>query len=325
MGNSAFQKIRLLKVHEILSSYSDSDNAITTADIIYRLSEQGIYATRKTIYEDIKELNQFGYYVETCKGKSNSYYLDDRQFDPAEIKVLMSSVRASHFLSESNTRNLLDKLASLESKHQGQTLLKNCYAMGESKTPNKAVIYHISALDEAISNNHKVSFVYTRYNDKGQRVPRNNGEQYIVNPITLLNSDNNFYLIANTDDCSDLRVYRVDRMLNVDELAESKEYYNTKQLHNMHKKMFSMHMGTETQCVLEIDRCMTDIMVDRFGSDTKFVPIANGKLLLTVSVYMSAAFVAWCIKFGNLVKVLSPSSVVDSVRELVSQLASQYS
>ncbi len=324
MGNSAFQKIRLLKVYKILEKHSDDQHPMTIADILDSLKDEGIYATRKTIYDDIRELNEFGYYVETVKGKSNGYFLDDRQFDTAEIRVLMSSVRASHFLSATNTKTLLDKLASLESRYQGRQLLRHCYDMGENKTNNKSVVYHISAIDDAIARSRKVSFVYTRYDEHCQCVERNNGERYVVSPIALLNSDNNYYLVAHSDKHGDTTIYRVDRMRDV--IVEQEYACDTDRrlLDNMHKKIFAMHMGIEQQCLLEIDKSMTDIMVDKFGTDIVFVPTEDGKLQLSVSVYVSGSFISWCIHYGKSIRVLSPANVVADVKALVAELAEQY-
>ena len=66
MVKSYSQKLRVLYVivMQILLRYSDEEHPISQAEISERLNAYGIQADRKSIYDDIKVLNEFGMEIE---------------------------------------------------------------------------------------------------------------------------------------------------------------------------------------------------------------------------------------------------------------------
>ena len=58
MARSENQKIKLLKIYDILRTESDEDHPIGTNDIIARLAEQNICCGRKSLSSDIELLNK---------------------------------------------------------------------------------------------------------------------------------------------------------------------------------------------------------------------------------------------------------------------------
>ena len=63
MSRSSEQKIRLLVLYDILRKESDEDSPLSTNELIEKLSQYGIAATRQTVYDDIEMLNTFGYEI----------------------------------------------------------------------------------------------------------------------------------------------------------------------------------------------------------------------------------------------------------------------
>ena len=61
MARSNNQKIKIMKVYEILNLYSDEEHPLTINEIIARLSEEGIDCARKALYNDIDTLCEYGY------------------------------------------------------------------------------------------------------------------------------------------------------------------------------------------------------------------------------------------------------------------------
>ena len=56
-------------------------------DIIANLQAYGINAERKTIYDDIEALRLFGLNILNRRGKVSGYYLEERNFEFAELKI----------------------------------------------------------------------------------------------------------------------------------------------------------------------------------------------------------------------------------------------
>ena len=79
MPRSAEQKIRLLILYDILRKESDADTPLSTNELIEKLNEYGITATRQTIYDDIEMLNAFGYEILCDHGRNNRYFVGCRR------------------------------------------------------------------------------------------------------------------------------------------------------------------------------------------------------------------------------------------------------
>ena len=59
-ANEKYNRIRPLKIWEILQRETDEDHPMGTEELRTKLLEDGIEAHRTTIYEDIKLLNECG-------------------------------------------------------------------------------------------------------------------------------------------------------------------------------------------------------------------------------------------------------------------------
>ena len=96
MPRSFNQKLKILYVKKVLEEKSDRDHPMQVRDIIANLQAYGINAERKTIYDDIEALRLFGLNILNRRGKVSGYYLEERNFEFAELKFLTDMVQSSH-------------------------------------------------------------------------------------------------------------------------------------------------------------------------------------------------------------------------------------
>ena len=66
-GPRSNQKLKILYLAKILLEYTDAKNDITLQDIIDKLAAYNVTAERKSLYDDIAQLNDFGIIVNTGK------------------------------------------------------------------------------------------------------------------------------------------------------------------------------------------------------------------------------------------------------------------
>ena len=154
------RKIRPKVVYDILLKESDEHRPLSTNEIIEKLSERGISAERKTLYEDIKLLNAYGYEVLSERGRANYYYVVDRTFDTAELRILTDAVEAARFVTEKKTKVLKDKLRELAGVTGAETLGAEHLKFDVVKLRNENIFYNVDTLDECISAGKKCSFLY---------------------------------------------------------------------------------------------------------------------------------------------------------------------
>ena len=122
MGKSFNQKLKLLYIMQMLKENTDENHAMSANDIISALAKQGISAERKSIYDDIERLKLFGCDILSRRSEPKGYYLASRDFEIAELKLLVDAVQSSKFITEKKSNQLIHKIEQLASRHEAQTL-----------------------------------------------------------------------------------------------------------------------------------------------------------------------------------------------------------
>jgi len=220
MPKSENQKSKILHLMQILLEQTDETHKLTVNDLISKLARLGINAERKTIYADIETLRQFGIDIVMDKSKTFGYYVASRDFELPELKLLADAVQSSKFITERKTIQLIKKLEGLMSRHDAGKLRRQVYVQNRVKSMNESIYYSVDTLHEAISEDKKISFKYSSYDVEKKQVFRKGGEPYIVSPAALTWNEENYYLIAYSDERDAITHFRVDRMSSVKKLPE---------------------------------------------------------------------------------------------------------
>ena len=140
------------------------------------------------------------------------------------------------------------------SKHDAGKLRRQVYVQNRVKSMNESIYYNVDALHEAISEDKKISFKYSSYDIQKKQVFHRGGEPYIVSPAALTWNEENYYLIAYSDEREGLTHFRVDRMSNVRKLPDSRcDSASGFKLAEYSKKVFGMFGGEETDVRLKIN------------------------------------------------------------------------
>ena len=122
MAKGANQKLKILYLMKILMEKTDEDNTITLNEMIAELEKYGITAERKSIYDDIESLRQYGIDITTRKTKTTDYFVANRLFEMPELKLLVDAVQCSKFITHKKSNELIKKIESFASVHQAMQL-----------------------------------------------------------------------------------------------------------------------------------------------------------------------------------------------------------
>jgi len=314
MPKSANQKQKILYLMQILLTQTDEKHMLSVGELISKLKEFDIKAERKTIYDDIETLRKFGLDIVMSKNKTYGYYIASRDFELPELKLLADAVQSSKFITERKTLQLIKKLEGLMSNHDAGKLRRQVYVQNRVKSMNESIYYNVDTLHEAISEDKKISFKYSTYDIQKKQVFRKDGKPYIVSPAALTWSEENYYLIAYSQERKSITHFRVDRMSSVKKLPESRctEVAGFK-LAEYSKKVFGMFGGEELDVKLRVNRKLIGGVIDRFGKDIIMVPDGNDHFTIRVRIALSPIFYGWVFQFGNLIEVLEPQSLKDDL------------
>ena len=212
MPRSANQKLKLLILKDYLERQTDEDHPVSTAQLIGELERHEISAERKSVYDDMAALQQYGLDVQNRKGRSPGWFIGARAFELPELKLLVDAVQSSRFITRKKSGALIRKLEGLASVHQARQLQRQVFVDRRVKTMNESIYYSVDKLNTALSSGKQVSFQYFDYNVRKERVFRREGQRYVVSPLGLVWNSENYYLVAFDQKHEETRHYRVDKM-----------------------------------------------------------------------------------------------------------------
>lgn len=312
MAKSAGQKLKLLYIIKLLSESTDETHPATTADIIAYLEANGIHSERKSIYDDIAKLCDFGYdIVQLHSRQGGGYYMASREFELAELKLLVDAVQSSRFITSRKSRSLIKKLETLAGKQDAGKLQRQVYVVGRIKTENESIYYNIDNVHRAIQENRQIRFQYLDWNLKKELVPRAGGER-TVSPWALIWRDENYYLAAYDASDDIMKHYRVDKMGEVTVLAEAREGMElfAKTDPAVYSNLtFGMFGGEEETVTLQFPNRLAGVVLDRFGRDAEIRPMTDRVFRVRVRVAVSGQFFGWLAGIGREAVIVSPAGV----------------
>lgn len=328
MPKSTNQKMKLLYLQKLFLEETDETHFVTMNDIIAYLRGYDINSERKSLYDDIELLCRFGMDVQgEANGRGYHYHLVSRDFEMPELKLLVDAVQASKFVTEKKSYSLIKKLEGLCSRFEASALQRQVYVAGRIKAKNESIFYNVDTLQTAMGGNKKIRFHYFEWTPKKERRLRRGGEYYTVSPWALIWNDENYYLIAYDDAEDMMKHFRVDKMLKLEMLSDSREGYSDFQSMDMAgfgKKTFGMFGGKERTVSFLCDNSMAGVMIDQFGKNIIMVPKGEEQFSLNVNVKVSSHFFGWIIALGDKVKITGPEDVVEEMRGEIRRLQEQY-
>lgn len=307
---------------------TDENHKVTMPQILAYLEANEITAERKSIYDDIDSIQELGIDVQKEKvGRNFYYYVVDRDFEMAELKLLVDAIQSSKFITEKKSQELIKKLGTLVSVHEAKQLKRQVYVAGRAKAINENIFYNVDAIHKAIEENKKVRFQYFQWNTKKEMELRKNGDWYEVSPWALMWEDENYYLVAFDRVAGKIKHYRVDKMLkmsSMDSDREGREIFEQSNVSEYTRKNFGMFAGEEETVKLEVHNGLVGVILDRFGTDTMIIPADKEHFRVNVRVSVSNQFFGWIFGLGDGIKILGPENVKMKMKEEIEKIQKFY-
>lgn len=322
------QKLKLLYIRDYLRENSNEEHPVSVAQLIAHLESNGISAERKTIYDDIRQLQNYGDDIVLQRGKNGGYFFASREFDLPEIKMLVDSVQVSKFITENQSINLIKKLERLTDRYDAGELHRQVVVHNRVKTAQTGIFSSIDHISNAINSERTVTFKYFYYNLQKKPEFKNGGAKYEISPFCLLWDDENYYMLGYDAAAGKIKHYRVDRMKNVsvtENPRQGQELFEKIDISSYNKKVFNMYHGDEQKLKIRFDSPLVNVVLDKFGSSTVIIPEKDGEhFTITVDVDVSMQFYSWLIGLTGQCEVLEPQQARDELAKIGKAVAKQY-
>lgn len=346
------KKMLNICILDILKKYTDCDHTMEQKDIIAKLKEDyDIVVDRKSVKANLSCLIDYGYdieYTETEREKKDgtteiltSKWYYNHEFDDAELRMMIDSILFSKTIPAGQASQLIDKIVGLSNVYFTNRMTHVSSLPGLEHTSNKQTLFNVGMIDDAISQQKQLEFVYNNYGEDKKLHPRRE-EPYIVNPYQMVANDGKYYLICNYDKYDTLSNYRIDKMTQVkivDKPAKDRRCVKGMEHGlNLPKHMAEhiyMFADEPATIVMRVKRSAISDVVDWFGKNFDVISESIARqyegfreteedVIYVRLVCSPKAMEHWAMQYGTSVEVIYPQTLRDRIRDDVSDMYDRY-
>jgi predicted DNA-binding transcriptional regulator YafY len=288
-------------VLEYLKENTNYDNGVNAEVLISYLKTKSIDVERKTIYNDVKQLDEMGYSI--AKNK-DGYYFDDEMFEASELRVLIDMVKASRFLSKKTSVEIIEKLTSLTNRFNREIINSGDYF--NKKTEYADLLINVEKLLEAISHKKEIRFRYYDLDEKKKKKYR--GKNYIYYPINMLVDDDKYYLICYGKKYNKFNTFRLDKMDAIEIMENTYEEIKF-DVNEYMRQTFGMYSGEKMSVKLKFDKKLFSEIDSQFGEEMILTAKDGENFYCEANINVSLTFFRWVFGFNGQIKILGPEKV----------------
>ena len=309
---------RSLFILKYLTEQTDETHLATITNINEYLRQYDLDANRETISECIKELQDVGYDIFCVRSTQNQYYMRERPFSLAEVKLLVDAVQSSRFISEEQSLELVSKLADLVGSHKGEILKRHLYIESRAKTDNVGIMEYVDKIHQAITENRKIKFKYFEYNANKEKILRYDGYTYTLSPCVLVWNNDMYYVVGIYRDKEGFAKFRIDRMCELIVTDEQgADLRADLDMSDFFEKEFSMMNGETCEVELLCENKLMSSIIDKFGDDVKTEIVDEAHFKAIVDVDLSGNFYGWVFASKGKMQIITPERVKDEFQRIV--------
>ena len=320
------KKLALIRILQILQKHTDAKHRLTQEEIIDRLDKDyGITVERKAISRNLSLLKEAGFEIDSNRSGS---CLECRDFEDAELKLLIDSVLCSQHINPRQSADLIEKLCSLSNKYF-RSHVKNVHTVNEwNKTENSALFYNIEMVDTAIREEKQLQYDYNKYGlDK--KLHKSSFQR--VTPYQLILHNQKYYLMAYSSYWGNMVYHRLDRISNIavydqpaQPLRELPGYGSGINYKKFSTAMPYMYTDEPERITFLADSFIIDQVIDWFGKDI-ILQKAEDPNKVSVALWASPnAMEHWALQYLNYVEIIGPDHLRQRIREDLKKATEKY-
>ena len=289
MADSMPKSLAPLMILQVLWECSDPEHPMTQEQIRKELAVRGLELDRKAVHRHLEKLMEWDGVTINCDKRNGlesqvgtNFFINERPFTDADLRVMIDSLSANPSIDKKTTRELIDRVASLSSRHFKKKLLHLDFMTQRGKTENRELLDTVGQIEQAIAAGKKITYTGIRRDTDGQRIfsPR----RVKVSPVQILFKDQKYYLlfIRKRNGETVLDTITLDRICNIEiedekaidihTLPEYKHGMDYDNLLREHPDLRRIKARTEL-CTFQCPPSCLDIIRAHFGTDLRVTPV----------------------------------------------------
>lgn len=323
------QGLKLLLIRDFLFNEASREFPKDAADIqAFLEKEYSIKATTKTIYTDIKRLRKEAKVPIVYNAKRWGYYIDERPFSPAELRLMIDCVRNAEFITKEDAATLTEKIKGLASSPDKKLLAFQLEEENKKIQTEASVIENIPLLMKAIESRRKIRF--RRYHYVAQRTTHTflGSTMYTVSPHKLIRKSNR-YILEYAEDWVDSpeaahsfnkeNTMQIHRKIDVSMLTDIEILASPSTYREMGSQSGQQTMDEALDWLLGKKRAITirfrydviDRVLSRLGEDAILIDMDDYHFKTTIVERATPELFSWISDLGCAAKILGPHDIIE--------------
>lgn len=317
---------RFLSIIAYLWENSSQYSPKTIEDIQAHLEMLDIEVGKKALRNDLQFLtsDESIIKVETTQHGRNQfkyYWIQNRLIKIHEVRYLMDAISSARFISEKETKELIEKLKKLISVEEAR-LIEDQLVYSSSKIASPQFSETVQTIHQAISEKRTIHFNYGRYSINKTFVLSggSNPKSYMINPYGVIWNEEKYYLIGFHRIEKEIRHFRIDRIRNIEILEENFVIEPGFNLYKYRSKLMNMYTGEDSTIEVIFKNSLLNVVIDRFGLSADIKPIDDEHFRLITNVKVSKGLVNWLLSWGADAEVVYPKNLKDEMKNEAKRL-----
>lgn len=277
----------ILRAIEIIALVLDNPGIYSEYDIAERFGNISI----QTIRRDMERIRNMGISIHSSK---------------KTLKILnnISDKIFNDLLSIYLSLNKFDTLRNLK-------LIRKRFG-------NKTLSLFVKIL-QAINKKELIKISYINHSSDEEKIK-------ILTPVLLTRSGRNLYLLGfESDNPEELRVYLLEKIKYIDFMRKKSSIKKIPDTTEFFKYSWGIYTGGEVEYVtLKFHKNMTNVIKNKFFIESQQILEFDDGCQLEMKVKISEELISWIMGWGNLVEVLEPDSLKESVIVKANQIIKLY-
>lgn len=317
MAGTPRQKQKTLYLLRILCEQTDRENPMTLSELAEQLRLAGMESERKSLYRDIRALNDAGFSIATVRSKETRYYWAGSPFSRNDFRLLSNLIRIAPVIPRKRKLELERKFYAFVPKGRSQRVFQDLLSVLPDSAVTERVYANVEKLFDAITDGAQVRFLY-RGSVLSEGPRRKSLRHQTVSPYRMVWHDG-YYLVA-ADEYGSLAFYRVDRMEEI--VVTSARAMDLREVGgdldfdlNQYIKGYFSSLEDSIRMIFRVSEDFLAMAEHRFPPDSVVESVSDGSYLLTCDVPADESLFGWLMIHCDEIRLLYPGHMVERLRE----------
>ena len=311
------QGLKLLLIREYIYNEASKEHPKNATHIRKFLRENyDIEATDRTIRTDIKRLRKDVGVPILFNPHTNGYYIEQRQFSIAELRLLVDCIRNADFITKDDESFLIEKLKGLASAPDREVLAHQLDEENRKRQTDNSVLQNVALIVQAIEARKQISFNRIEYVAERSTHTTLTSETVFASPHRLMRKSGKYILeyAVDFDDDDQLHTERDVALMDNIKITRRPNTYRKLDLkpgQMTEEEALEWAYGQKRAVEIRFRNDVLDEVVNELDEEAILVPVDDYHFKTSMSVRLDYKFLSWVAKYDCYAKILAPQDIAD--------------